>query len=316
MPGVREPGHVDADLGDDRFGGPLRHPRDGVEVVTGLFERDAGLVGVGREQGVDLVVESGHGRFEVIDVVEAHPDQQGVMVTETSLQGPAQLGDLVAELALGQVCECLGIALTGDERAQHGPARHAHDVRRDRVQLDARVLESLLDALALLGVGLHEALAVAGQIPQLADHPGRHEAPSQQAVLEQLRDPLGVEDIALATREDLEMMRVDEFLLERPFLEHVPDRLPVRPGCLHRHLGDARGGEPVRHHLQVPDKGPEATCVLMAPTPAGHRSPHARHDLVFADVDPSATFQHHVHGHPLRCVLLDGVGGANRSTTL
>ena len=128
MPGGREPRHVNADLGDDRFRGPLRNPGDGVEVVTGLRERDTGLAGVRREQRVDLLVETGHGRFQVVDVVEAHPDQQGVVVTEASLQGAAQLGGLLAEPALGQLCERLGIALTGNERAQHRPARHAHDV--------------------------------------------------------------------------------------------------------------------------------------------------------------------------------------------
>jgi hypothetical protein len=33
------------------------------------------------------------------------------MVTEASLQGAAQLRDLLAELALGQFRECLGITL-------------------------------------------------------------------------------------------------------------------------------------------------------------------------------------------------------------
>jgi hypothetical protein len=128
VPGGREPRHVNADLGDDRLRGPLRDPGDGVEVVTGLVERDAGLAGVRREQAVDLLVETGHGRFEMVDVVEAHPDQQGVVVPETSPQGTLQVRDLLAELALGQLCEHLGIALTSDQRPQHRPARHAQDV--------------------------------------------------------------------------------------------------------------------------------------------------------------------------------------------
>ena len=109
------------------FGGPLPDPGDGVEVVTGLFERDAGLVGVRRRTGVDLVVEPGDGRFEVSDVVEAQPDQQGVVVAEPAPQRVAQLGDLLAQLALGQLGEHLGVALTGDQSgaASPGPTRPA-----------------------------------------------------------------------------------------------------------------------------------------------------------------------------------------------
>ena len=61
----REPGHVDTDLGDDRLGGPFPDPGDGVEPVTGPFERDTGLAGVRGEQRVDLVVEASGGGFEV-----------------------------------------------------------------------------------------------------------------------------------------------------------------------------------------------------------------------------------------------------------
>lgn len=104
-PGARlwEPRHVDTDLGEDRLRGPFRDPGDGAKVVTGLLERDAGLVGVGREHGVDLGVEAGHGRFKVIDVVQAHPDQQGVVIPEAAAQRPLEVRDLLAELALGHL---------------------------------------------------------------------------------------------------------------------------------------------------------------------------------------------------------------------
>src|SRR5439155_8782696 len=48
--------------------------------------------------------------------------------------------------------------------------------------------------------------------------------------------------------------------------------------------------------FEIPDEGPETPRVL-ASTPAPHTGgPHARHDLVLADVDPRAPFQHHIHG--------------------
>src|SRR5207253_3794422 len=55
-----------------------------------------------------------------------------------------------------------------------------------RVQFDAGVFQGLVDALFLGRVGLDEALAVAGEVPQLPDDRWRHEAAPQQPVFEQL----------------------------------------------------------------------------------------------------------------------------------
>ena len=233
-----------------RLGGPFPDPGDGVEPVTGPGERDAGLAGVVGEHGVDAFVEPGDRGFEVGGVLQAQPDQQGVVVAEPPAQRLAQRGDLAAQPALGQLGEHLGVAFTGDQRGEHRPPGHAEHVRGDRVQLDPGVLQRLLDPLALAGVGLDEPFAVAGQVPQLADRRRGHEAAPQQAVFEQLGQPLGVQDVALAAGQDLHVVGVDQLQLERPLLEHVPDRFPVRAGGFHRDLGDALGGEPVGHRLQ------------------------------------------------------------------
>jgi hypothetical protein len=82
MPGGREPGHVDTDLGDDRLGGPLPDPGDGVEPVTGPLERDSRPAGGGGEDGIDTFVELRGGGLEVGGVIEAEPDEQGVVVPE------------------------------------------------------------------------------------------------------------------------------------------------------------------------------------------------------------------------------------------
>ena len=70
MTRCREPVHVGADLGDDAFGGAFGHPGDRAEPVAGFSERDTALTSVGLEEGVDLLVEAGHRRFEVFGVVE------------------------------------------------------------------------------------------------------------------------------------------------------------------------------------------------------------------------------------------------------
>ena len=130
MRGGREPGHVDADLGDGRLRRPFPDPGDGVEPVTGPFEGETGLAGVRGEQRVDLRVELGGGGFEMRGVLEAQPDQQCVVLAEPAPQRLTQLGDLLAEPGLGQLGEDLGIAFTNDERSQHRPPRHAQHVRR------------------------------------------------------------------------------------------------------------------------------------------------------------------------------------------
>ena len=52
------------------------------------------------------------------------------------------------------------------------------------------------------------------QVAQLADRRGRHEAGREQAVLQQLGDPLGVLDVGLAARDLLDVVGVDQDQLE------------------------------------------------------------------------------------------------------
>jgi hypothetical protein len=69
----REPGHIDADLGDDGLRGPFPDPGDGVEPVTGPGKRDPDLAGVSGKHSVDPLVEPGNRRFEVGGVLQTHP---------------------------------------------------------------------------------------------------------------------------------------------------------------------------------------------------------------------------------------------------
>src|SRR5215213_6394702 len=78
VPGGREHGHVDADLGDDDLGGAFADPGDGVQPVTGHRERGDHLV--------DAAVQGGDGAFQVLQVVKGQPDQQRVVVAEAAPQ--------------------------------------------------------------------------------------------------------------------------------------------------------------------------------------------------------------------------------------
>jgi hypothetical protein len=65
-------------------------------------------------------------------VVKRQPDQQRVMLAEAAAQRLAQLGELLAQLAPGQLRQRLGVALAGDQGLEDRPARDAQHVSGDR----------------------------------------------------------------------------------------------------------------------------------------------------------------------------------------
>ena len=83
------------------------------------------------------------------------PTSSACMRVEAALQRLAQRRDLLAQPALGQLGQHLGVGRPGDERVEHRAARDAEDVRRDAVELDAGVLQHLVQP-----VGLPRALRI------------------------------------------------------------------------------------------------------------------------------------------------------------
>jgi hypothetical protein len=81
---------------------------------------------------VDLAAEG-------VDLVQQHPRQLCVMIVEAAGEGLHQGGVLDAEPSSGQLGQHLRIALAGDQRLQHGPARDAEDVGGHRGKLDQGV---------------------------------------------------------------------------------------------------------------------------------------------------------------------------------
>ena len=75
----------------------------------------------------------------------------GVVRTEMAGECFAQRRDLGSQLAFGEFGQPCAVVLAGDERLDHGPARHAEDVAGDGRQFDQRVFEELLDALLVPG---------------------------------------------------------------------------------------------------------------------------------------------------------------------
>jgi hypothetical protein len=94
------------------------------EPVTGHRERGDHLV--------DAAIQGGDGAFQMLQVGKGQPDQQRMVLAEAAPQRLAQLGELLAQLALGQLRQDLPVAFAGDQGLQHRPARDAQDVSGDR----------------------------------------------------------------------------------------------------------------------------------------------------------------------------------------
>jgi len=74
MLGGRERRHIETDLGDQHLRGRLADTRDGHQPTASLIERD--------ELAVDLLVDAGDRRVEMVDIREMQPQHRAVMVAE------------------------------------------------------------------------------------------------------------------------------------------------------------------------------------------------------------------------------------------
>ena len=133
---------------------------------------------------------------------------------------------------------------------QDAPPAHAHNVRDDRHELDVGILERLLNALNVLRNLACQLRSRPCQIAKVLNWGWRHKARPDQAVRKQVGDPDRVIDVALAAGNIADVSSIREHKLE-PALQHVPDRLPVDAGRLHRHVRDALPRQPIRQLQKI-----------------------------------------------------------------
>ena len=182
-------------------------------------------------------------------------------------------GSLSAQFPEREVGEHVGVGGAVDQRGEHRPAGFAEQVGGDAVELDAGVLEQLVQssgfALAVADLGF----AVAGEVPQRADRLGWDQARAQQPGFGQAAQPLRVGHVGLAAGDLLDVAGVDEDAFE-PVLQDRPDRLPVDAGRFHRDLGDTVRLKPVGQRQQARDgrRGTSATSSSRSPASAGTRT--------------------------------------------
>src|SRR5262249_44329914 len=99
--------------------------------------------------------------------------------------------------------------------------------------------------------GLYQAPPITGQIAQIADLSGRNEAAFQQAMFEQLRNPLAIFHVRLPPWYLLNVLWVDQQHFKVCF-KQVEYRLPVNASTLHGDHFTTVVLQPVAHGQQLP----------------------------------------------------------------
>jgi hypothetical protein len=144
VPCGREPGHVDTDLGDDDRGRDRSDTGDLIKPRDRRGERD--------QVRLDLSIEHGDVGVDPVDSGQHPPQQEPVVVVEVSGERLLELRDLHAHPGPRHVREHSGVAFSGDQGSHHLPPGDPEDVRGDHRQLDAGVLQQLLDPVLFSAV--------------------------------------------------------------------------------------------------------------------------------------------------------------------
>ena len=195
------------------------------------------------------------------------------MGPEAAVEGLAELGELAAQSTFGHLRQDLWVGFAGHEGGDHGSAGHAQHVRSDDIELDAGVLEDLLDPRSLGGVVLDPSAAAPRSAPQPAI-PATGERPGTAQVLCEV-SPGGRSDAWVACRSSARRKRPSggsELREAAPDARSCPDRFSTVP----RRLRHAQGSDCRRLPWRVVEQGVQ--------DPAGQ------------DGDPSADFGTHCPG--------------------
>src|SRR5712692_10451974 len=115
-----------------------------------------------------------------------------MMVGQLPFQSFLQLGNLPAQLPLGEIGKLVRIGLPFYPRLNHGPAGDAHHIAGHRGQLDVGIFQDFLNPIDGARLFFHQLRPVPREVSQLALRTRGNEAPFQQSALQQLRDPLAV----------------------------------------------------------------------------------------------------------------------------
>jgi len=114
------------------------------------------------------------------------------MATELPVQGSLELGQLGPQLTFGQVGQERRVARATHECLQDLPPGGTKDVAGHVAQLAAGAFQRLVQAIAFIRSLLDQRFTIPRQLAHHADGSWRNEAGLQQAMPQQLGQPLGV----------------------------------------------------------------------------------------------------------------------------
>lgn len=220
---------------------------------------------------------------QVIDVVEDLRQQSPLQRCDDPIQSRHDFIQLGQETFVEQLGDLPTVihCLSRGKPFQQALGALTVDVRHHAAQLDVGALQHLLQTVHLSAALFDDALTVAGQFPQLPLFPAGDEACPQKAVLEQLRDPLRVIRICLASWYRLHVGSVNDHGVQAQQFEQVVQGLPVRPRTLHGcHLA-ACLRQPVSQRLDLAGHCAELPQLLST------AFSQTSHDEVLVHVDPT-----------------------------
>ena len=155
------------------------------------------------------------------------------------------------------------------------------------------VFKELQQPVAFGRLALHQFTAVAQQLAQLPQRPGRHEALGDQAVSNQIGDPLGILHIGLAPRHVADVPGVADDQLEMP-LEDGVDRAPVDARALHPDVRHSRFPQPVPQRFEVARHGAKRPHLLVRLRPR-RADQKARHERLLMHVQTTTSLDDRLH---------------------
>jgi hypothetical protein len=158
----------------------------------------------------NLSVDPVKGGVQEVDVGELLGNQKTVMGVELAGQRLFQLGKLVPQPPMRQLCQHSRIGLSRHQGHQDVVSGFAEDSCGHRGQLDLGAFQHLLQPIDLLGALLDQGRAIAREFAQLALGTVWDEAGPQEPMAQEVSDPLGVLDSGLASGHGLAVLGLDD----------------------------------------------------------------------------------------------------------
>ena len=153
---------------------------DRVDARDGLQELK--LRAEGFQLLIRLQVEHLDVGIELFDVREVHAQQEPMMLREPALESVDDLLPVGVHAVVDQTDQHSRVTLARDHGFNDGATALTHDVGKNGRELDIRALQGLMDPLNVPALLAHELRGSAGQIAELLDGWGRHEARPDQAM--------------------------------------------------------------------------------------------------------------------------------------